>query len=94
MPFHSRTSELRKLAQLKEEGELSQSDERCRILKLAELEFLKAADVISCTCLGADDVRISEIEFGSILIDESMKKSMEPECMIPIVLGSRHVIFN
>jgi len=93
--FIFRASELRKLVQLKEEvGELSQGDEkRYRMLKrLAERELLEAADVISCTCVGAGDVRMSRIKFASILIDESMQAT-EPECMVPVVLGARQVIY-
>lgn len=87
-------SELKKLQQLKDEtGELSSGDEkRYRILKKqAEKELLEAADVISCTCVGAGDPRLSRIKFNSILIDESMQSS-EPEAIIPVVLGARQLI--
>lgn len=87
-------TELQKLQQLKDEtGELSVSDEkRYRMLKKqAERELLEAADVISCTCVGAGDPRLSRIKFHSILIDESMQ-STEPECMVPVVLGAKQLI--
>lgn len=87
-------SELKKLQQLKDEtGELSSGDEkRYRILKKqAEKDLLEAADVISCTCVGAGDPRLSRIKFNSILIDESMQSS-EPEAIIPVVLGARQLI--
>ena len=69
---------------LKEEaGELSANDEkRFRMLrKRAEKELLDMADVISCTCIGAGDPRLSKIKVNSILIDECMQAT-EPECMV------------
>lgn len=87
-------TELHKLQQLKDEtGELSVSDDkRYRMLKRqAERELLEAADVISCTCVGAGDPRLSRIKFHSMLIDESMQ-STEPECMVPVVLGAKQLI--
>jgi len=87
-------TELHKLQQLKDEtGELSSADEkRYRILKKAcERELLKAADVICCTCVGAGDPRLSKFKFQSVLIDESMQAT-EPECMVPVVLGSKQLI--
>lgn len=70
------TSELSKLQQLKDEaGELSSADDR-RFRKLRrqyEKKLLENADVICCTCVGAGDVRLSEMKFNSVLIDESMQ---------------------
>ena len=88
------TSELSKLQQLKDEtGELSMVDDR-RYRKLKrqyEKKLLDAADVICCTCIGAGDVRLSEMKFNSVLIDESMQ-SCEPECLVPIVLGTNKLV--
>lgn len=88
------TSELSKLQQLKDEtGELSMVDDR-RYRKLKrqyERKLLDAADVICCTCIGAGDVRLSEMRFNSVLIDESMQ-STEPECMVPVVLGTNKLV--
>lgn len=87
-------TELHKLQQLKDEtGELSSSDEkRYRVLKKAcERELLKAADVICATCVGAGDPRLMKFKFQSVLIDESMQAT-EPECMVPVVLGSKQLI--
>ncbi|TRY66918.1 hypothetical protein TCAL_04359 [Tigriopus californicus] len=87
-------SELRKLQQLKDEtGELSSSDEkRFRALrKQAEKDLLDVADVVSCTCIGAGDPRLTRMRFSSILIDESMQAT-EPECMVPVVLGAKQLI--
>ncbi|XP_013391305.1 regulator of nonsense transcripts 1 [Lingula anatina] len=86
--------ELSKLQQLKDEtGELSASDEkRFRTLKKqCEKELLQHADVICCTCVGAGDPRLGKMQFRCVLIDESTQ-STEPECMIPVVLGSRQLI--
>ena len=82
--FFQITGELIKLQMLKEEaGELSANDEkRFRMLrKRAEKELLDMADVISCTCIGAGDPRLSKIKVNSILIDECMQAT-EPECMV------------
>ncbi|XP_065216134.1 regulator of nonsense transcripts 1-like isoform X2 [Planococcus citri] len=87
-------SELKKLQQLREEtGELSAADDkRYRVLKKsAERELLEAADVICCTCVGAGDPRLARMKFHSVLIDECMQAT-EPECMIPMVLGSKQLI--
>lgn len=77
-----------------ETGELSMADEkRYRALKkAAERELLKAADVICTTCVGAGDPRLVRFKFHSILIDESMQAT-EPECMVPVVLGVKQVIY-
>ncbi|XP_065221727.1 regulator of nonsense transcripts 1-like isoform X2 [Planococcus citri] len=89
-----RYSELKKLQQLRQEtGELSaEDDKRYRVLKKsAERELLEAADVICCTCVGAGDPRLARMKFNSVLIDECMQAT-EPECMIPMVLGSKQLI--
>jgi len=88
------SGELIKLQMLKEEaGELSANDEkRFRMLrKRAEKELLDMADVISCTCIGAGDPRLSKIKVNSILIDECMQAT-EPECMVPVVMGAKQLI--
>lgn len=88
-----RNGELSKLQLLKDEtGELSSNDEkRYRSLKRqAEKELLQHADVICCTCVGAGDPRIANMNFKYTLIDESTQAT-EPECMIPVVLGCRQV---
>ena len=93
MIFFQITGELIKLQMLKEEaGELSANDEkRFRMLrKRAEKELLDMADVISCTCIGAGDPRLSKIKVNSILIDECMQAT-EPECMVSGVLFSEKV---
>lgn len=48
------------------------------------------ADVICCTCVGAGDPRLAKMQFRSILIDESTQAT-EPECMVPVVLGTKQV---
>jgi len=89
--FSYSNGELAKLQLLKDEtGELSSNDEkRYRTLKRqAEKELLQHADVICCTCVGAGDPRLSNMNFKYTLIDESTQAT-EPECMIPVVLGCR-----
>lgn len=86
--------ELTKLQQLKDElGELSASDERRfrQLRRLCERDLLNAADVVCCTCVGAGDPRLAKMRFRCVLLDESTQAT-EPECMVPIVLGSKQVI--
>ncbi|KAK7492584.1 hypothetical protein BaRGS_00016250, partial [Batillaria attramentaria] len=86
--------ELSKLEKRQDEtGKLSFKDEkRYRALKMrCEKELLQDADVICCTCAGAGDPRLARMQFHSVLIDESAQAT-EPECMIPVVLGCRHLI--
>jgi hypothetical protein len=77
-----------------EQGELSAADDKkFRSLKrIAEREILMAADVICCTCVGAGDPRMSACSFQKVLIDECTQAT-EPECLIPIVLGSKQIVF-
>ncbi len=86
--------DLRKLVQLKEDqGELSSQDEkRFKALKRhAERELLQAADVICTTCVGSGDPRLSNFRFRMVLIDEATQAT-EPECLISIVQGAKHVV--
>eukprot|EP00916_Digyalum_oweni_P024331 GHVL01040223.1.p1 GENE.GHVL01040223.1~~GHVL01040223.1.p1 ORF type:complete len:1030 (+),score=215.97 GHVL01040223.1:85-3174(+) len=87
-------TELCNLLKLRQEqGELSMSDEtRFRKIKLrAEKDILKTADVICTTCVGAGDSRLSQFRFKHVLIDEATQAT-EPECMIPIMNGTKQVI--
>lgn len=87
-------ADLRKLMQLKDDqGELSSQDEkRFKSLKRqAEREILQAADVICTTCVGAGEPRLSNFRFRQVLIDEATQAT-EPECLIPIVQGAKHVV--
>jgi len=93
-PGSSKTTELQKLQQLKDDqGELSAKDEkRYRALKRAsEFEILRSAQVICTTCVGAGDPRLSKIKFKQVLIDESTQAT-EPECLIPAALGAKQLI--
>ncbi|KAK9455197.1 P-loop containing nucleoside triphosphate hydrolase protein [Dipodascopsis uninucleata] len=86
--------ELQKLRQLKQElGELSSKDEKKykRLTQNSEMEILRNADVICCTCVGAGDRRLSNIKFRTVLIDESTQAA-EPECMIPLVKGCKQAV--
>jgi regulator of nonsense transcripts 1 len=86
--------ELNKLQQLKAVvPELKTHDEKKlrQLTKAAEREILNNADVICCTCVGAGDPRLAKMQFRNVLIDESTQ-SAEPECMIPLVLGSKQVV--
>lgn len=91
----SHFSELKKLLQLKKEvGELSLADEKkyLKLLRAAERKILDKADVVCCTCIGAGDRRLSGRRFRTVLIDESTQAA-EPECIIPLVMGCKQVIF-
>lgn len=74
-------------------GELSSHDEKeyHRLVRKAETEILSAADVITTTCAGAGDGRISKMRFTQVLIDEATQAA-EPECLIPLVLGAKQLI--
>lgn len=88
-------TELQKLIQLKnEQGELSSSDERKykALTRAGEREILNTADVICCTCVGCGDPRLSKLKFRTVLIDEATQAA-EPECMIPLILGCKQVVF-
>jgi len=85
---------LKKLMKLKQElGELSADDTKTyfSLLRKKETTLLKNADVVCCTCVGAGDRRLANINFRTVLIDESTQAS-EPECLIPIVHGAKQVI--
>ncbi len=87
--------ELQKLIQLKnEQGELSSSDERKykALTRACEKEILSTADVICCTCVGCGDPRLSKIKFRTVLVDEATQAA-EPECMIPLIMGCKQVVF-
>lgn len=86
--------EMRKLQQLKDAaGELSTGDQKRyrSLLRSTEREFLQAADVITCTCVGAGDPRLANFRFRQIVIDESTQAT-EPECLVPIVLGAKQIV--
>ncbi|KAH6574118.1 hypothetical protein BASA62_002602 [Batrachochytrium salamandrivorans] len=86
--------QLQKLIRLKTElGELSSQDEKKykTLFRRAEREILEHADVICTTCMGAGDPRLSRFSFRSVLIDEATQ-ACEPECLIPLVLGSKQVV--
>lgn len=86
--------ELKKLLKLRNElGELSAEDTRTffNLLRKKERALLKTADVVCCTCVGAGDKRLANVNFRTVLIDESTQAS-EPECLIPIVHGAKQVI--
>lgn len=87
-------SKLKKLIQLRNElGELSAEDSKTYfgLLRKKERHLLKTADVVCCTCVGAGDKRLADVNFRTVLIDESTQAS-EPECLIPIVHGAKQVI--
>ena len=46
-----------------------------------ESEYLKTADVICTTCVGAGDIRLAKFKFKAVLVDESTQ-STEPECLV------------
>ncbi|KAL4437217.1 hypothetical protein ABPG75_004356 [Micractinium tetrahymenae] len=86
--------ELRKLKLLKEElGELAAQDERKykAIKRSLEREILQAADVVCATCAGAGDPRLANFRFRRLLIDEATQ-AVEPEAMIPLVMGTKQLI--
>lgn len=88
-------NDLHKYICLKEEqGELSSKDEKTmkKLSSQAQKQILAAADVICCTCVGAGDPRLRDFRFRQVLIDEATQAT-EPECLIPIVMGAKQVVF-
>lgn len=83
-----------KLQQLKNDtGELSVKDRNSydRLLRKAEMRFLKDAEVVVCTCSAAGDGRLKDMRFRTVLIDESTQAT-EPECLIPVVHGCKQLV--
>ncbi|CCH41224.1 ATP-dependent helicase NAM7 [Wickerhamomyces ciferrii] len=90
----SAKGQLKKLLRLRNElGELSAEDTKTyfTLLRKKEKSILKQADVVCATCVGAGDRRLENVNFRTILIDESTQAS-EPECLIPLVHGAKQVI--
>ena len=85
--------ELQRLLRKKKNQDLSISEEKKlkNMVRAAEFEFLKNADVICCTCVGAGDPRLRKMKFKHVLIDESTQ-STEPECLIPLVMNCKQAI--
>ena len=54
-------------------------------------KVLKLAQIVCCTCVGAQDFRLLKKTFRTVLIDESTQ-ACEPEVMIPITKGAKQVI--
>ncbi|SPQ20996.1 eca76333-605f-4abb-92be-fccacf2a050c [Thermothielavioides terrestris] len=92
--MNAANTELGKWMALKNsQGGLQSQDEKKfrQLTRAAEREILNNADVVCCTCVGAGDPRLAKMKFRNVLIDESTQ-SAEPECMIPLVLGSKQVV--
>ena len=84
-----------KLHNLKnEQGELSKKDEKRykSLVRTLEQRVLGCADVICVTCVGAGDSRLANFQFNTVLIDEATQ-AVEPEALIPMVMGCKHVVF-
>jgi regulator of nonsense transcripts 1 len=62
-----------------------------KLLSDVEIEILAQADVICATCIGSGDPRLLSFRFKHALIDEATQ-SIEPECLIPIVTGTKQII--
>lgn len=56
-----------------------------------ERKIIKQAQIVCCTCAGAQDIRLAKEVFRTVLIDESTQ-ACEPEVMIPISKGAKQVI--
>jgi regulator of nonsense transcripts 1 len=76
-----------------EQVELSEKEERQLkdLKRQAEDEILKNAEVICTTCVAAFDRRLKNFKFAQVLIDEATQAT-EPETLIPILRGAKHVI--
>ena len=85
--------DLQRLLRRKALKDLSMSEEKKlkNMIRGAEQEFLRAADVICCTCVGAGDPRLRKLKFKHVLIDESTQAT-EPECFIPLVMNCKQAV--
>ncbi|CAD7969242.1 unnamed protein product [Amoebophrya sp. A120] len=87
--------QLQRLAELKNRmgGELNAEDEKTmrNLTMKCEKLLLMSANVICTTCVGAGDVRLQQMRFRQVLIDESTQAT-EPECLIPITNGAKQVV--
>ena len=87
-------SEWVRLSALRSEvGELASADERRfrNLRSRLEGDLLGNADVVCVTCVGGGDPRLSRMRFKHVLVDETTQAT-EPEALIPLVHGSKHVI--
>jgi len=77
----------------KSSGRLQRSEERNfqKMRKVLEQTVLSSADVICCTCVSAGDIRLRNLKFKTVLIDEATQSS-ESETLIPIVKGCEQLI--
>lgn len=85
---------VRNLLVKQEEGSiLSPSDAHAlkKALSSVERSILQEAQIVCCTCVGAQDRRLSKDGFRTVLIDESTQ-ACEPEVIIPIAKGAKQVI--
>mmetsp|Transcript_24195 Transcript_24195/g.37249 ORF Transcript_24195/g.37249 Transcript_24195/m.37249 type:complete len:92 (+) Transcript_24195:1686-1961(+) len=82
------------ITQKEEDGELNEKDEKTfkELKRQAEDEILRSADVICTTCVSAFDQRLKHMKFKQVLIDEATQAT-EPETLIPILKGAKHIIF-
>ena len=76
-----------------ENGEINEKEDKILkdLIRQAEEEILRNAEVICTTCVAASDRRLKNIRFKQVLIDEATQAT-EPETLIPILRGAKHVI--
>lgn len=65
--------------------------EALELERYAEQRILNEAQAITCTLVGASDVRIRDRRFATIVIDEAAQ-ALEPACWIPILKGDKLVL--
>ena len=91
---HGQFKRMQELIEKREaDGELNEKDDKAfkDLKRQAEDEILRNAEVICTTCVSAFDQRLKPIKFRQVLIDEATQAT-EPETLIPILKGSKHVI--
>ena len=72
---------------------LTEREEGMLFKGMKELEqlLIREADIIVTTCCAAADVRIKNVKFPAVLLDEATQAT-EPQALIPITLGCQQLV--
>lgn len=88
---HSLSPLIRKLIKESDKYIPDADKELNKILFEVNKEIIDAHPIICCTCSASADLRLENVKFKYVLIDEA-SQALEPECMLPIMKGAEHLI--